>query len=157
MKKISFNRKFIIILFLFMLLVFIFFWIVIMPILRFNLNYNIPKNMTAEETLRYYFECLDSNNPGKANKLLVNPTLDIYDYSTGSISISSINKLETIIESSNEFPKSEYFTVKFSYCSFISYSFDEHTQFHLKKESKDSDWKIESCGFMLDEPIFKHP
>lgn len=103
--------------------------------------------MTAEETLKCYFECLNNNNPAKANKLLIDPILKTYDYSIGSMSITSIEKSMVVdINLSNYYDSAEFF-VKYDCKYFLKFEgMNNCSNFYLVKESENSNWKIHSWG-----------
>ncbi len=129
------------------------FWLTVLPIIKYNFNYDVPSGMTAEETLKSYFEFLDDNNPAKANQLLYEPGLGPYSCNTLlSIRLDEIRELKVDIKLP-ECYDSKRFTTKFKCDYLLGYDwnkvFDKNTtfmDFYLIKKEKDSDWKIYSWG-----------
>ncbi len=142
------NKNIIIALLIFLIFIF---WIAILPIIRYHINYKIPKSLTAQETLCYYFDCINKNNPGRANNLLINPTLDIYCCNGVYVKLKNIEKAETIKDINNYYQTMTYF-VEFDCFYFFTEKnkvfegMGDCSNFYLVKETADSNWKIHSWG-----------
>lgn len=64
------------------LLAFIFIlWSLIIPLIKNNISYKLPENLSIEETVEYYFDALDSGLPNKAANVLADnhETFDAFD------------------------------------------------------------------------------
>lgn len=129
-------------------------WLIIIPNLKYNKNYDIPHNLSKNETIEYYFNCLDSRNPAKANAVLLNKELG--KYSCNKITKAEVKSFSTVdkidINLSNYYDRAEIF-VEFDCDYFLGDSKGqafEGTQgclnFYLVKTTEESDWKIHSWG-----------
>lgn len=90
-KKINFYTLFFPVLFL---LAFIFIlWSLIIPLIKNNISYKTPEDLSIEETVEYYFDALDSGLPNKAANVLADnqETFDAFDLNEFSnIEVSNI-------------------------------------------------------------------
>lgn len=126
----------------------------IIPVIKFISPYEIPDNMTAEETISYFFECAKDNNPGKANKLLYDPFLGIFSCnSIETLELKEIIKVGTNVDAID----ADYFEVQDYLVTYKCKQrwYDGHKLFaagedqsstimHLIKESPNSAWEIYS-------------
>lgn len=127
-------------------------WFIIVPSVKFQSNYEVPNNLSEQQTIEEFFECLNNKNPGAANKLLINPMLDKYCCNNITrISLKEIKALQKVdINLNNYYDSSEYF-VTFD-CDYLfgipqnQIFMSNCTNFYLIKEKEDSDWRIYGWG-----------
>lgn len=125
------------------------------PNYKYDMNYVAPQNLSAEETVRFYFQSLDECNPAKANTVLINPTLS--KYSCSKLLNLKIKNIEMVNKVDDSIIK-KYFDYKEFFVEYNStYLFGDSKgqvlegtgnclNFYLVKETETSDWKIHSWG-----------
>lgn len=84
------------------ILILFFLSIVIIPVIKWNINYSVPEGLSVKETIEYYFEALDNNNPKKANQMFTdeNSVQGFGMYDTYWYKSIKVNKLNIINEDS---------------------------------------------------------
>ena len=126
------------------------------PKKKFEQDYIAPRNLTAEETIEYYIECIDDRNPAKANLLLDSSSSDIYPlsmYSCSNVLSAKVNVIDDfgkVYDWQNKYYESREYLVDYACHYFLGFMgedsplmFDDNSVFFcLAKKEKDSDWKI---------------
>ncbi|MDE6150073.1 MAG: DUF4829 domain-containing protein [Ruminococcus sp.] len=121
------------------------------PKYKFSKDYELPKGLTPEQTIREFFEYIDGNNPKKANLISIEARYDEFSFNT--ITSASVDNIEYFGIPSNwnkygTYYDSKEFLVNYE-CCYLPFAEEKvlfgptgSIFFSLIKESKDSDWKI---------------
>lgn len=133
------------------------FWLIFMesiPRWKYNQKYEVPQNLTAEETIEKYFEYINDRNPSVANNILVNRTLGVY--CCREVISAEIYQITLLDDNGYDYPKS-YQTASFNVEFNVKYlsgdglyqvmsGMGNCTNFYLIKETENDIWKICDMG-----------